>query len=257
MTQVSGMVSVECSDGLGRVVLDRPPLNVLDIAGMEALEDALARVARDPGVKAVLLTGRGRAFCAGVDVADHTEERVGPMLRAFHGVLEAMLSLEAPLVAAVDGPALGGGCELLLAADVVLAREGVRVGQPEILLGVFPPAAAVLLPRLVGRQAALDLLLSGRTLRAEEARDLGLVTRVLPAEGFASEADAYARHLASLSAPVLRLVKRAVREAEGVPVPAALERAHALYRGELMALHDPHEGLAAFLEKREPRWRDA
>ena len=243
------MVQVERTDGLARVTLDRPPLNVLDIAGMEALARALTDLSGDPGVKAVVLTGRGRAFCAGVDVADHTEDRVGRMLEAFHDVLEAMLTMEVPLVAAVNGAALGGGCEL--------GREGARVGQPEILLGVFPPAAAVLLPRLVGRQIALDLLLSGRTVRMEEARALGLASRVFPEETFREEVEAYAQGLASLSRPVLRLTKRAVRDAEGRPPLEALERAHALYRDELMALHDPHEGLAAFLEKRTPAWRDA
>ena len=251
------MVSVERSDGLHRVVLDRPPLNILDIQGMEALGRALDAVSDDPEAKVLLLTGQGRAFCAGVDVADHAEDRVDQMLRAFHAVVERLLSVEIPVVAAVNGPALGGGCELVLAADVVLGRAGATLGQPEIRLGLFPPAAAVLLPRLIGRQAALDLLLSGRTVEMTEARDLGLISRVLPGDRFREEVEAYVAEMASLSRPVLRLTKRAVGEASALPLDAALERAESIYRDELMALQDPHEGLAAFLEKRAPVWRDA
>lgn len=251
------MVSVDRAHGVHRVVLDRPTLNILDIPGMEALDRALSAASDDPEAKVLLLTGRGRAFCAGVDIADHTQERVDAMLRAFHGVIERLLSVEIPVVAAVNGPALGGGCELVLAADVVLGRAGAILGQPEIRLGLLAPAAAVLLPRLIGRQAALDLLLSGRTVEMTEARDLGLVGRVLPGDRFREEVDEYVEAMAELSRPVLRLTKRAVQEASELPLSRALERVESIYRDELMALADPHEGLAAFLEKRSPVWRDA
>lgn len=250
-------IVVQRAGGVHRIALHRPPLNVLDIAMMEELDRVLAAAAEDAESKVVLLTGRGRAFCAGVDVADHTEERVEPMLRAFHGVIERLLSLEIPVVAAVNGPAFGGGCELVLAADVVLGRADAVLGQPEIKLGLFPPAAAVLLPRLVGRQAALDLLLSGRTVTMTEARDLGLVGRVFSADHFEAEVDEYVRSMAALSRPVLRLTKRTVRETTGLPLAEALHRAEAIYRDDLMRLQDPHEGLTAFLEKRQPVWMDA
>lgn len=257
MTDECRMVSLESSDGIRRVVLDRPPLNILDIPGMETLARVLDEVRDDPDARVLLLTGRGRAFCAGVDVADHTGDRADRMLDAFHGAVERLLALQIPVVAAVNGAALGGGCELVLAADVVLGRAGARIGQPEVRLGVFPPAAAVLLPRLVGRQAALDLLLSGRVLDVEGARALGLVGQVFPAASFEEEVEAYVRGLASLSGAVLRLTKRTVREAAELPLARAMERAHQIYRDELMELDDAREGLAAFLEKRSPVWRNA
>ncbi|MDT8369583.1 MAG: enoyl-CoA hydratase-related protein [Longimicrobiales bacterium] len=253
-TRESGSIVVERIRGVLRIELNRPPLNVLDIAMMEALDRTLAAASEDPEVRVVLLTGRGRAFCAGVDVADHTEERVEPMLRAFHGVIERLLHLEIPVVAAVNGAALGGGCELMLAADIVLARVDAVLGQPEIRLGLFPPAAAVLLPRLVGRQTALDLLLSGRTVKMSEAQGLGLVGRVFPVDRFREEVDAYVEAMAGLSRPVLRLTRRTVRETEELPLTEALRRAESIYRDDLMELDDPHEGLAAFLEKRQPVW---
>ncbi len=249
-------VRVERRGGVAWLVMDRPPLNVLDIAMMRELGAALDALAGAPP-RVVVLTGAGRAFCAGVDVADHTESRVAEMLAAFHGVLGRLLHMGAPVVAAVNGAALGGGCELVQACDIVLARAGAKLGQPEIGLGVFPPAAAALLPRRIGVQAALDLVLTGRVVEAEEARALGLVARVLPADGFEAEVAAYAGKLAGLSAPVVRLAKRAVMDGLERPAAEALARAETLYLDELMRLGDAAEGLAAFLEKRAPVWKDA
>lgn len=217
---------------------------------------ALDEADADRGCKVLVLTGAGKAFCAGVDVGDHTADRVQEMLPLFHAAIRRLLALEVPVVAALNGHALGGGCELALACDIVLAREDARIGQPEILLGVFPPAAAALLARAIGRQRALDLILTGRLLTAPQAREMGLVTEVLPADRFENGVDEWVQHLAALSRPVLRLAKRAVREGLGVPLHTALERAEDLYLTELMRCAVPHEGLAAFLEKRKPLWRD-
>lgn len=152
---------------------------------------------------------------------------------------------------------MGGGCELVMAADIVLARAGAKLAQPEIRLGVFPPIAAALLPRLIGRQGAMDLILSGRTIRAEEAQTIGLVNVLIPAEEFAGGVATYVEGIASLSNPVLRLSKAAVLEGLGVPLLSAVEGAEQRYLDDLMALDDPHEGLAAFMEKRAPAWKGA
>lgn len=248
---------VEPETGVLRLVLDRPPLNVLHVPMLRELKEALTEAGADGGVRVLLLTGAGKAFCAGVDVAEHTADRAETMLRVFHDVLATVLSLEVPVVAAVNGAALGGGLELATACDVVLARAGARLGQPEVRLGAFPPAAATLLPRLLGRSRALDLILTGRTVSAEEAERIGLVARTYAAEIFAEEAAAYARALASLSGPVLRLAKRAVLEALERSLGDGLERAEALYLEELVPLSDAREGLAAFLAKRDPVWSHA
>jgi len=248
-------VGLACADGLARIMLDRPPLNVLDIAMLDELAEAIETVAADPRVSAVLPTGAGKAFCAGVSVEDHTPDRVDAMIGAFHGVIDRLLGLSSPLIAAVNGAALGGGCELALACDVVWIKEGAKIGQPEIGLGVFPPAAAVLLPRLIGRQRAMDLVLSGRVVAAAEAVQLGLASRSIPAEDFETAVTEQARILASRSRPVLRLAKRAVLEGAEGDARAAMRRVERLYLEDLMALEDPREGLAAFVEKRAPVWK--
>lgn len=250
-------VRVEPDGGVVRLVLDRPPLNVLDAPTLEALTAALDRAARDPATRVVLLSARGRAFCAGVDVAAHAPERAPDMIRTFGRAIRALLRQQVPVVAAVGGAALGGGCELVLACDVVLASEGARFGQPEVRVGALPPAAAALLPRRVGPSAAMDLVLSGRTIDADEGLRLGLVNRVVPDEELHEAAGAYAADLASLSRPVLALARRAVREGASGPVGAALDRADRLYVEELLELEDAAEGISAFLEKRAPEWKDA
>ena len=244
-------------DGVARLVLNRPPLNVLHIPMLQELDEVLTDLAADPELKLLVMTGEGKAFCVGVDVADHTADRVELMIEAFHGVIRKLLLLEMPVVAAVNGAALGGGCELLLACDLVIASEKAKLGQPEIRLGVFPPVAAALMPRLIGRQRALDLVLTGRVIGAAEAREMGLVGRVVPVEGFDEAVAEYIESLSSLSRPVLRLTKRTVVEGMAESLWDAFDRAEKRYLHELMELEDAHEGLAAFLEKREPVWRDA
>lgn len=252
-----GGARLEREGALGRLVLDRPPLNVLDIATMEAVNHGLQSVADDPALRLLLITGAGRAFSAGVDVADHTDERVESMLGAFHEMVARIMGLEIPVIGVVQGAALGGGCELALACDIVLARADAKLGLPEIKLAVFPPLAAALLPRLVGRQRALDLMLSGRTFSGEDAARMGLVVQAWPADDFPARVEAYVHELLQLSGPAVRLAKRAVVEGLERPLGEALGRAEQIYSRDLMALPDPREGLASFLEKRAPVWKEA
>lgn len=243
--------------GIGRLVLDRPPVNVLDLSALEALEAALAKAAADRKLRVLALSGAGRAFSAGVDVADHTADRVGRMLELFHGAMRQLMALEVPVVALVHGAALGGGCELALACDLVLARDDLRLGQPEIQLAVFPPVAAAILPRLIGRQRAMDLVLTGRTVRADEALRMGLVSRVFAAAEYDLGTEGVLTSLAAQSGPAMRLAKRAVAEGADLAFSPALVRAEAIYLDELMPLADPHEGIAAFIAKRPPVWEDS
>jgi len=248
---------IESDGGLRRLILDRPPLNILTIGMLAEMEEAVDSIAADPDASVLLVTGEGRAFCAGVDIADHTADKVHDMIRVFHGALSRLAALEIPVVAALNGAALGGGLEVALAADIIIARAGAKLGQPEIQLGVFPPFAAAALPRLVGRAHALDLCLTGRTITAEEGRDMGLVQHIYAKEDFASSAEAYAESLTSLSPAVLRLTKKAVVDGLDVSLGDALRIAEHIYLDELMELEDAHEGLAAFTEKRSPAWKGA
>lgn len=248
-------VRLERLHGAVRLVLDRPPLNVLTIDMLREITAAVDLVADDAHATVLAILGQGKAFCAGVDVADHTPERVHDMIHAFHEALLRIRALEMPVVAVVNGAALGGGLEVALAADIVVAREGAKLGQPEILLGVLAPFASAALPGLVGRARAMDLCLTGRTVRAEEAFDMGLVQHVWPADEFPRAAEEYVRSISELSRPVLRMAKRAVDEGSGSSLEDALPAVERIYLDELMSLEDAQEGLTAFLEKRPPVWK--
>jgi cyclohexa-1,5-dienecarbonyl-CoA hydratase len=242
---------------LARITLDRPPLNVLTTAMLSALADALARAGADPAVRVVRLDAAGKAFSAGVDVADHVGERIGPMMDALARLFETFEATATPIACVVQGAALGGGMEVVLGADLCWASDRASFGQPEIRLGLFAPPASVLLPRLVGERRAAELLLTGETVGAEEARAIGLVHRVFPHDDLAREAAARIGKLLELSGAALRQAKAAQRLARGRTVADGLRAVDRQYRDELMRTADAHEGLAAFREKRPARWKHA
>lgn len=158
-------------------------------------------------------------------------------------------------MAVVQGAALGGGCELATYCDMVIASEKARFGQPEIQVGVFPPIAALAFPRMMGRKKAMELVLSGEAVTAQEAMDMGLVNKVVPAEQLEAEAKAWAARFSKLSGVVLRMARKAVTEGWDTRVGEGLGRIEEIYLRELMATEDAREGLQAFLEKREPVWK--
>lgn len=247
-------VHVTVEAGLARLELDRPPLNVIDLAAADELVAAFEAVARRGDVAVIALSARGRAFCAGVDVRDHLPDRGERMLRAFDRACIALLEAPQPVVAIVQGPALGGGCELTLVCDVVLASERATFGQPEIRLGVFPPLAAVALPRMIPSHLASELLLTGRIVEAPEAARLGLVNRVVPEAQLATAAEELLAGLMALSAGSLQLAKAAMAESRARPTAEEITRAERFYVERLMRTPDAIEGLEAFMEKRPPRW---
>jgi cyclohexa-1,5-dienecarbonyl-CoA hydratase len=243
-------------DGVARLMLNKPPLNVLDIAMMREINTALDAVRGDPSVK-VLVFGAAegsKAFSAGVDIADHTADKVDEMITVFHDIFRALDKLEIPTVAVVGGAALGGGCELALFCDMVIASERASFGQPEIQVGVFPPVAVVELPRIVGPKKAMEMVLIGDRVRAVEAERLGLVNRVVPPEALGAATAELVSKLVGLSGAVLRLTKRAVRLGSARPFAEGLAAVEQLYLGPLMDTADAHEGLSAFMEKRPPVW---
>lgn len=241
---------------LATLILDRPPLNILDLATLRRLGDLLDELAGDDELQLLVLRSASpRAFSAGVAVEDHVAERIPDMLGRFHGALERLRSLSALTLAAVQGHCLGGGLELAAACDLVLADDDARFGQPEVELGCFPPYAAALYPRRIGRGATLDLLVTGRQLDGREAARIGLVQRVAPTGQFASSLEAFVAELLAASRPVVRLIKRAVRAGEDEPHEQAVAECERLYLNELTNVEDMEEGLAAFREKRSPKWQ--
>ena len=251
-------IRFDVSDSVARLTLNKPPLNVLDIAMMREINSALEGLSDDVGVKVLVFEAAegSKAFSAGVDVSEHTAEKVEEMIEVFHRMFRLLDRLEMPTVAVVGGAALGGGCELALFCDMVIASEKASFGQPEIQVGVFPPVAVVALPDIIGPKKALEMVLIGDRIRAAEAERLGLVNKVVPPEELEATAAEFVGKLTKLSSAVLRLTKRAVRLGSAGGFAEGLAAVEELYLGPLMATHDAHEGLAAFMEKRSHVWQD-
>jgi enoyl-CoA hydratase len=258
--QASDLVLLESVDGVATLRLNRPKaLNALDPDTLRALDAALHRVDGDPGIRAVVITGAGdRAFCAGADIAamaamGPTEGH--PYCRLGHEVLGRVEDLRVPVVAAVNGAALGGGLELALACDFVVASERAKLGLPEITLGLIPGFGGTQrLVRRIGLAPARRLVYLGTVIGAPEALDLGIVDRVVPGDRLADEAGAFARELAARAPVALRQAKRATRAAVETSLAAGL-RLEVEAFAAAFASDDRVEGLRAFLEKRTPQWK--
>ncbi|MBI4584420.1 MAG: enoyl-CoA hydratase/isomerase family protein [Planctomycetes bacterium] len=242
--------------GVARITLNRPPLNVMNIPMIREINSALKSLESEKDVKLLVIDHRGKAFSAGVDIKDHTGDKVEEMIEVFHGMFRLLTSLEPPTLAAVNGAALGGGCELAACCDLAIASAQSTFGQPEIKVGVFPPIAAVFYPPLIARHRTLELLLTGEVVGAAEAEKLGLINKVFPTESFQEQAEGFVARLAASSAPVLRLTKKAVDQGMHVSFAEGISRVEKIFLDELMRTDDAGEGLRAFLEKRKPVWKN-
>jgi cyclohexa-1,5-dienecarbonyl-CoA hydratase len=249
-------IEVASKDGLGSITLNRPPVNVLNIAMMEEINAVLKDWLEAKDLKVVLFKAKGKCFSAGVDVGEHTGDLAPKMIQAFHGMFRLMDQLGIPTIASVYSSCLGGGCELAVFCDLVIAGEGAKLGQPEIQVGVFPPIAAQIMPRIIGRKAAMDLILSGRIITAGEALQMGLVNKVVQDDALEEETAAYVKPFLKLSAEVLRQTKRAITAGLRDDLEPSLKAIEDVYLNQLMNTHDAREGLQAFLEKRKPTWKN-
>lgn len=249
-------IVVEEKDMIGRITFNRPPLNILNIEMMKEINQALKGFQRK-NLKALILNANGKAFSGGVDVSDHTKNKVNEMIKVFHEIFTNLSKVNAPTVALVNGSALGGGCEVATFCDMVIASEKSKFGQPEIKVGVLPPVAAAIFPKLMWNKKALELILTGDVIKASEAKDLGLVNHILSVDNFETEAEKFiGEKLASNSAIILQFTKRAFMEGATQNYGEAIKKIEDIYLNELMKTNDANEGLAAFLEKRQPVWKN-
>jgi len=246
----------EATDGVARISINRPPLNILNVETLLELTTALERSRNDASAIVVVITGVGdRAFSAGVDIKDHLPEKVGSTLPVFNKVFYTLEGLDKPTAAVVNGLALGGGCELAAACDIVIASEKAQFGQPEIKVGAIPPVAVALLPKLVGRKKAFELVLTGDVITAAEAKQIGLVNRVVPQEKLEEATRELVAKLKETSPIVLKLTRMALRQSLDLDFKDGLEKVTDIYLNLLMRTEDSVEGLKAFLEKRKPQWK--
>ncbi len=236
-----------------KIEINDPPYNVINTEMMEALTDAVKKAGSDEGVSIIVIGAAGdKSFCSGVDVSDHTKEKTPRMLKAFSDIFVELLKTDRLTIAAARGFAFGGGCELLLGTDLVVADDTLKVGQPEIKLGVFPPVAMILMSNLIGQRQAKELIFSGKTINAETAKQLGLVNEVFVKEEFDKSLEKYIRKFSAMSQSVLRLTKRTLTKTAST---IDFQKINNIYLQDLMSLNDANEGISAFMEKRKPVWK--
>jgi cyclohexa-1,5-dienecarbonyl-CoA hydratase len=238
-----------------RLVLDQPKANILSIAVMRELRGALAEVRNSPHVRLVTIEGAGDHFSCGASIEEHRAGTIVAALGELHGLVRDLLACPAPTAAIVRGRCLGGGFEVALACDLIFAATDAVLGAPEITLGVFPPAAAALMPPRIGASRAAAAVLTGRTARVEDWVTAGLIELVAPPQELQAVVDHWFQaNLAPRSAAALRCAAQACRLSLAQQVEATLPRLEELYLDTLMRTRDAGEGIEAFLEKRQPHW---
>lgn len=250
-------IIVTKQEGYAVVQLNRPEvLNALNIKLMEELVDALEGLDRDETVRCIVLTGNEKAFAAGADIKEMADaSAVEMLLRDQFARWDRIRKLKKPLIAAVSGFALGGGCELAMSCDMVIASETAKFGQPEINIGVMPGAGGTQrLTRAVGKVKAMEMVLTGRMISADEALQRGLINKVVPVEYYLEEAKAWAKEIAQKPPVAIRLAKEAVLKSFDTTIEGGLEFERKNFY-LLFASEDQKEGMKAFVEKRKPTWK--
>ncbi|MGV8073201.1 MAG: enoyl-CoA hydratase/isomerase family protein [Syntrophobacteraceae bacterium] len=234
----------------------RPPANFLSIPSMKEFIVAVKEAEADPNVKVITIRGGDKLFSAGVDVGDHTEELAQTMVDTFDELLNLMMYGTKPKIAVVKGMALGGGCELIAFCDMVLASEKAKFGQPEIDVGVYPAPAVAIFPKIIGLKKTYELILTGKIISAVEAKEIGLVNQVFPPDKIEEEVDKLVANLCAKSPIVLNLTRKAILAAKDLDLKSGLKATATIYGNELMKTEDAKAGIAAFLNKEQPVWKN-
>ena len=246
----------EKTDGVARITLARPKHNVLNIELMQEMTATLENLAVDKNLKCIVIRGNGLSWCAGVDVGEHKPNKVNEMIAVFNRIFEIFDGLEVPIVAGVHGEALGGGMELAIGCDIIVAAKSATFGQPEIKLGFFPPYAAIRLPQLVGPAKAMEICTTGKIYTATQACKMGLVSSVVEDDVFSEAVESLIGEIQMCSPLIIRLNKLAVKQHLGKNFPGALQGVTDLFLNTLMKTEDTLEGIASFYEKRKPQWKN-
>ncbi|WP_018130300.1 enoyl-CoA hydratase/isomerase family protein [Effusibacillus pohliae] len=247
-------IQFSVEDRVATLSLRRSPLNVMNMEMMQEIADALSSLTKMQDVNALVIRAEGKAFFVGVAVENHLGEKVEPMIHLFHKMFHLLLKVPCPTIAVLEGPAIGGGCELATFCDIVIASESAAFGQPEINLGLFPPVSAVVFPWMTGLNRTMELLLTGDMIDARKAYEWGLVNRVVAADQVEATLAELIEKLRKKSALSLSLTRKAVRAALASSFAGAIGKVEQIYLQELIQTHDAQEGLASFLEKRQPIW---
>jgi len=250
---------LEKEDELAIVKINRPPVNALNSEVVTEIHQMFDELEKDEQVKVIILTGEGKAFVAGADISEMVDfgpEGGAEFSKKGQAAFDKIENTPKPVIAAINGFALGGGCEIAMACDIRIAVEGAKLGQPEVNLGVIPGFAGTQrLPRLVGKGKAKELIFTGNMVTAEEAEQIGLVNQVLTAEELMNTAKEMAKTIASKGPAAVRAAKLAINEGVNYELSKGLEIENRAF-AKLFETEDQKEGMKAFLEKRKPEWKD-
>jgi len=239
-----------------RLTMNRPELNILDERMLQELGAGIESLRDKDDVKLIVLDSSQKVFSNGIDLREYSPQRVFQMIDAFHQVFTHMVDLGRPVLVVVNGPAVGGGAELVAFGDLVVATNKAYFAQPEITIGVFPPLATTMLPLLIGPKVALELVLMGNKLTAERARDLGLVNWLVAEDQLEATVQKLAAQITVHSGAVLSMAKRAILQGIGRTLPDGMKHSMNIFLNELYRLEDSQEGLRAQIEKRKPQWKN-
>src|SRR6202795_2006709 len=249
-------VKFKVEGSVARLTLNRPEHNLLNEEMLRELSDGVGVAGDREDVKLIVLDSACKVFCGGIDIGEYTSQRVFQMLDAFHAAFAGMLEVGKPVLCVVNGPAIGGGAELAAFGDLVIATPKARFAQPEISIGVFPPLASTILPFLVGRKRALEIVLTGEAITAERALDLGLVNRLVPEAKLEQTVNELTERITAHSGPVLTMAKKAILGGMGLSLRDGMKNSMNIFLNELYKLEDSQEGLRALVEKRKPNWKN-
>ncbi|HUJ30392.1 MAG TPA: enoyl-CoA hydratase/isomerase family protein [Candidatus Acidoferrum sp.] len=239
-----------------RLTLDRPEHNLLNERMLAEIAAGINSVAERSDIKLIVIDSAAKAFCGGIELGEYTQRRVFQLVDAFHNTFSAMLDTSKPVLVVVNGPAFGGGAELAALADLVIATPKAKFAQPEIKLGVFPPLAAAILPNILGPKVALELVLTGESMTAERAHELGLVNWLVPEAELKKKVEDVIARVTAQSGPVLTMAKKAILGSMGMPLREGVRSSMRVFLNELADLEDSQEGLRALVEKRPPKWKN-
>lgn len=247
------------NNSVARIILDDGKGNILDSIMMGELNDLLDSFKNNNNIKLITFEGAGKHFSFGASVEEHTKENVPAMLKSFHQIFYTITDLAIPTLAKISGQCLGGGLELALICNFLFADKSAKLGQPEILLGVFPPPASVILPLKIGNAKAEELIITGKTISAEEGKTIGLINNVFEdRDTMEKELNEWIeKNIIKKSASSLRYVVRASRTTFNHLLRKMLPDVETMYINQLMSTEDANEGINSFLEKRKPEWKNS
>ncbi|HUE43003.1 MAG TPA: enoyl-CoA hydratase/isomerase family protein [Candidatus Sulfotelmatobacter sp.] len=249
-------VKLTIDKNVARITLARPEHNLLNEEMLREVAGAILTAGETETAKLIVMDSAYKVFSGGIDIGEYTSQRVFQMLDAFHSAFSAMLDVGKPVLCVVNGPAIGGGTELALFGDLVVATPKARFAQPEITIGVFPPLASTILPYLVGPKVALEIILTGEPITAERALELGLVNRLVPEADLEKTVGDLVARITTHSGPVLSMAKKAILGGMGLSLRDGLMQSMDIFLNQLYKLEDSQEGLRALFEKRKPNWKN-